>query len=423
MVSSQRSEPVVRLIDPEADLAAVVRADSRAFGSTVDVDATLARVGHYLEFDRFWVADDDGDIAGHLGVFSFDLTLPGRVAHPVAGVTWVGVAPTHRRLGLMRRMMEASISDARHRGECVAALYASEAGIYGNVGFGPASINRDIEIDPRRVRWLPELPSPGGRCRWIDDPDEVSALVRPIYDQWRLSQPGQISRNDGFWFRNLVDWPLERSDKSAVWTLFHFDGAGTADGYARYRLRDNWQGMNAKFRLFVEEVVHTTPDAHASLWATLLATDLVETVEMSQFALDDPLGALLVDSRAITTTSYADGMWIRVLDVEVALAARRYEVDGSIVLEVTGAGSMATDPAIGRYRLTVTGGVGECRRESDSTAEVTLGLGELGSLLLGGGDASRLAAVGRVAESTAGAVVRLDRLMRSHPLPNCTTGF
>lgn len=413
----------MRLIDADADLAAVVRADARAFGSTVDVDVLLARVGNYLEFDRFWVVDDGGDIAGHLGVFSFDLTLPGRVALPAAGVTWVGVSPTHRRLGLMRQLMDASIADARGRGECIAALYASEAGIYGNVGFGPASVNRDVEIDLRRVRWLPELRAVGGRCRWIDDPDEVSELVRPIYDEWRLTQAGQISRNDGFWYRNLVDWAPERGDKSEVWTLVHFDDDGHADGYARYRLRDHWQGMNARFRLFVDEVVHTTPDAHVALWATLLATDLVETLEMNQFAIDDPLGALLVDPRAITTTSYADGIWIRVLDVEAALSARGYEIDESIVFEVTGAGSMSDDPAVGRYRLTVTDGVGVCRRESGAVSDVTLGLGELGSLMLGGGDAGRLAAVGRVVQSTPGAALRLDRVMRAHPQPNCATGF
>ena len=71
-----------------------------------------------LEPARAWVVDAGGRFAGNACIYSMDLTLPAApgAALPrarMAGVSAVGVHPTHRRRGLLRRLMAEMLSDAR----------------------------------------------------------------------------------------------------------------------------------------------------------------------------------------------------------------------------------------------------------------------------------------------------------------------
>ncbi|HEX8033499.1 MAG TPA: GNAT family N-acetyltransferase, partial [Ktedonobacterales bacterium] len=77
-----------------------------------------------FEPERSLAAFDEGEIVGTAGAFTFDLTLPGLTTIPVAGVTAVGVLPTHRRRGILTAMMRRQLDDVRARGEAVAVLMA-----------------------------------------------------------------------------------------------------------------------------------------------------------------------------------------------------------------------------------------------------------------------------------------------------------
>src|ERR1700710_3097612 len=59
-----------------------------------------------LEMDRNLLAvTADGRPIGSAAAYSFELTLPGGILVPAAGVTSVGVLPTHRRQGVLSAMM------------------------------------------------------------------------------------------------------------------------------------------------------------------------------------------------------------------------------------------------------------------------------------------------------------------------------
>lgn len=97
------------------------------------------RIARVLEPERMHAAWEDGRAVGGAGAFGFQLTVPGgRV--PAAGITVVGVLPTHRRCGILTQMMRAQLDDVRARAEPVACLWASEATIYGRFGYGMASL-------------------------------------------------------------------------------------------------------------------------------------------------------------------------------------------------------------------------------------------------------------------------------------------
>ena len=104
----------------------------------------------------------DGDaIVGGAGVFPFELSIPGGPL-PCAGVTVVGVLPTHRRRGILDRMMRAQLADVRERGEPLAALWASEETIYGRFGYGLAAQDAMIRALAAHAALRRELPAARG---------------------------------------------------------------------------------------------------------------------------------------------------------------------------------------------------------------------------------------------------------------------
>ncbi|HRE02001.1 MAG TPA: GNAT family N-acetyltransferase, partial [Ilumatobacteraceae bacterium] len=134
-----------------ADWPVICRVDARAFGNWyTDEDVELARPAH--DISRFRVAFDGEAMVGVAGSYALDVTLPGGTTVPFGGVTWVCVAATHRRQGIMRRVVEAVHADIDSRGEPVASLYASEGSIYRHLGYGPATARRVMTIDARHAR-------------------------------------------------------------------------------------------------------------------------------------------------------------------------------------------------------------------------------------------------------------------------------
>src|SRR2546423_3031714 len=83
-----------------------------------------------FELERMLAAFDGDQIVGGAGAFALRMTVPGGAALPTAGVTVVGVLPTHRRRGILRSMMRAQMDTLHERGEPLAALWASEETIY-----------------------------------------------------------------------------------------------------------------------------------------------------------------------------------------------------------------------------------------------------------------------------------------------------
>src|SRR6185503_18593563 len=98
---------------------------------------------------RALAAYDGDEPVALTGAYRFDLSIPGGEL-PCAGVTWVGVIPTHRRRGILRDLMRRELEDVHSWGEPIAALWASEAAIYGRFGYGHAAPNGQAKSDRAR---------------------------------------------------------------------------------------------------------------------------------------------------------------------------------------------------------------------------------------------------------------------------------
>ena len=124
-----------------------------------------------MDLSRFRIAVEGGSIVGISGSFALDLTVPGGAALPMGGVTWVSVAATHRRQGVLRRLLAEIHADIDAREEPVAGLSASEGGIYGRFGYGVASQMRRVSIDTRAAQLRDELTPKPGSVRFLEAPE------------------------------------------------------------------------------------------------------------------------------------------------------------------------------------------------------------------------------------------------------------
>jgi predicted acetyltransferase len=343
--------------------------------------------------DASVVVADGSDIVGMAHYYDFRITVPGGAVLPCAGITWVGVAPTHRRRGLLRDMYTELHQRFSARGYPLAALTATEGGIYGRFGYGPATVETELSIDRRFARFRPDAPDPGG-VRIVRPHEHRDELVA-IYDRYRRATPGGLERPAPLWDDLLADWESSRGGGTPWICALH------ADGYALYRMR---RGETRDVR--VEEFTAATSAAHAALWRTLLGVDLATTITVASHPAD-PLPYLLSDARLVRTVGAEDALWLRIMDVPAALQARTYAADLATVLEIND--GFRSDG--GRFALSIRGGVATVTR-TDAPADLTMDLDVLGALYLGVHSAATLGAANRI-RGDMETIARLDASLRT----------
>ena len=392
------------------ELADGIRAIGHYFGGwPADLEAAQ-RFSRNLPTERMHVAVDDGKIIGGAGAFPFSMTVPGGPI-PCAGVTVVGVLPTHRRRGVLSSMMRTQLSDVRERGEPIAALWASEEAIYRRYGYGMAALGTELEL-ARGYHELRTPPDQATRLRLVNL-DEAKELVPPIYDRVRLRTPGMYERSTAWWESRVLDDPPDRREEGAVKNVAVVELDGVPAAYALYRVISKWEGAANVGHVRVIEAMGDDR-AEVELWRFLLGIDWVGTFRANHLPIDHPLLHQLVYPRRALLRVY-DTLFIRLVDVGAALSARSYASAEPLVLEV--ADAFMPENA-GRWRI--AGGSAE---RTEDEADLELDVNEAASLYLGGFTASELVRAGTVRELRDGAAVRADALFATPRKPWCPEIF
>jgi predicted acetyltransferase len=389
---------------------------SRGFGrDSDDDDAARERFEATFDFDRTFAAFDGDDIVGTCAAFSLGLTVPGGAEVPMGGTTIITVQPTHRRQGVLRRLMDRHLDEVADRDEPLAGLWASEATIYGRFGYGQATHRHMAKIENGGVVFR-RPPAESTRVRLVE-PDEAEKLLPPLYDSVRVTKPGMLTRSKEWWASRIFADPESwRGGKSAHRYLV-CDVDGAPAGYAIYRQDAKWDDFVATGEVDVVEVVSSDPTAHLGMWSFLTSIDLFPKVSWWNMPLDDPLAVTITDTRKLRRT-LSDALWIRLMDVAVALEARSYECDGVVTFSIADRTRPENE---GTYRLEVADGAASCSRTSD-IAELSLDTEVLGHLYLGGGDALAMAAAGRLVGGH-GPIATLHRMFRTDSPPWCNEVF
>ena len=419
-------EPVVRRLEPDEAPAfrrSVMIPFLDPFVGDPDQVADFERWSGSAPLDRAWVVDTGARFVANCAIYSLDVTLPAPPGAPcptipMAGVSAVGVHPTHRRRGYLRQLMAAMHEDARGRGESVAGLEASESVIYGRFGYGLATELAEYSIDTAASGFATPAPDLG-----VDlvDRDEAASRLPGRFDRQRRTRAGEVNRSPGYWIQLLADAPHRRGGLSA---RFH---AVCDGGYVLYRSSlDTNVFRGERATVTVEELRGDTADIEAALWRFVLDLDLVGRVVLTRAPVDEPVRWRLSDPRQLRTTGIEDRLYIRVLDTAAAFEARGYQAEGRLVLDVAPPASPEgdVDVAPGRWVLEAGPTGASCRRaRRGEGADLRLGLPALGSLYLGGVPASLLAAGGQIEEVRPGGLAAADALLTTRPAPRSGTGF
>jgi predicted acetyltransferase len=378
------------------------------FGAT-PTDDRLERFAAVLPPERMLAARINGSVAGGAGAFPFELTVPGGRVR-AAGITVVGVYPTHRRRGVMRAMMRAQLDQVRDLGEPIAYLWASEETIYGRFGYGIASLTGDIDLPRSRAAFAQPF-EPRGSLRLIDV-DEALELIPPIYEQVALETPGMFVRPRAWWEARVLSDPEFRRGGGGEMQRVVLEVDGRVEAYALYRLHMAFDAGLPSGYTNVIEAMGTTPGATRGIWRFLLDVDWMESIRASLLPIDHPLFFLVAEPRRMGFRIF-DGIWVRLVDVGAALAARTYADAEPVVLEVADTFCPWNE---GRYR--VPGG-----KRTDDAPDVRVDVATLGSVYLGGFTFAELARALRVEEVTAGAISRADTLFHADRAPWCPEIF
>ncbi|MGH3077523.1 MAG: GNAT family N-acetyltransferase, partial [Gaiellaceae bacterium] len=315
---------------PSADeFENVLRTTYAAFGDEPK-DDDVDRQRRMMPVDRVLAAWDAGRPVGVAASYPFELTVPGGTA-PAAGVTWVGVLPSHRRRGVLSELMRRQLEDVHERREPLAILWASEAPIYGRFGYGVAAPETFMDAE-RAAFALRDDPGPRGSVRLVTA-EEAAQLFPPLYESRRKERPGSLSRSETWWKDGMLPDPEHWRDGYGpkFYALLEIDG--TPAGYAMYRVKSKWEDGTPQGELRVTDAVAASPEATAELWRYLFGVDLVVRVKSGRMDPAWSLALMVTDPRRLYL-SFAEGLWLRLVDVEGALRARGFAVAEPAVLEV-----------------------------------------------------------------------------------------
>ena len=384
-----------------------MRTTYSAFGEELK-DDDLERDRALLPVDRVLAAWDDGRPVGVTASFGFELTVPGG-AVPAAGVTAVGVLPSHRRRGILRELIVRQLEDVLSRGEPVGILWASESLIYGRFGYGIAAPQTAIDAE-RSAFAFRDDPGPRGSVRLVTA-EEAAAAFPPLYDSCRLERPGLIDRSPEWWKHALLADPEHWREGAGpkFYALLELDGEPA--GYALYRVASKWEEGNPRGEVRVTDAFATSQEATVELWRFLFGVDLVTRVKYQR--IDPALFLMATDPRRLHVSVF-EGLWLRLGDVESALRARSFTDGHEVVLEVAddvlpkNAGRYAVGPSVAR---------------TDADADVALHVADLASTYLGAFSFEELAAAGRARELRPGGLARASALFATPLPPSVPHGF
>lgn len=358
---------------------------------------------------RTWGARDRGTWVATLRTEERSLAVPGRDADTRSvefdALTCVSVSATHRRRGLLSRMLGESLAAAKARGDALSGLVAAEWPIYGRFGYAPATMSATYRYHPRRPHAAVPTGAPG-RVRHVE-PNEIADVAGSVFARAQRLRPGQVDRRDSWWPRRLGVDGYQYIDSTPPSWLVH-DGADGIDGLLAWRRTRGFEINGALGAILVEELIAASDDAYRDFWSYLAGIDLIDEIDLPDRPVDEPIRWLLGDGRALEQTGASDFLWLRLLDVPQALEARSYATPGRLVLDVVdddlgGYGS-------GRYLL-------ECAQDGTAACAITsaepdlrLSQRALASVYLGGHRLRARMPAGDVQEMRPGALARADTM-------------
>ncbi|AWW43559.1 GNAT family N-acetyltransferase [Streptomyces cadmiisoli] len=355
-------------------------------------------------------AYENNECVGTFRSSPYGIVVPGGNRVTAAGITSVAVTHTHRRRGILNRMMHTALASCVSEGMVMAMLVPTEYTLYGRYGFGPAVKNGYIKVSNPKNAWNESLGASLEGSVSLITGEKVRDLGPNLYRKFQEMQAGAADRKPAWWSDVTGEWFLSRRAIQPFYVV-HQDGAGNITGLAIYEATLSGEcGKNATLR--VVDHIFLDDAARNAIWRYIFSLSNVDSVIVDSIPIDDPLPLLLNDPGAAHVGSNPT-LWLRILDIAKVLSVRNYAASGSIAISVrdslgycSGCWLLTVDES-GKVTVTPTSQMGDVELDVDS----------LSSLYMGGNNAITLRKAGAIRENRPGASEMLQEMFRVHEAP------
>jgi predicted acetyltransferase len=360
---------------------------------------------------------DGEELAGAGVVTSMEITVPGGRL-PLAGVLFIGVSPVYRRRGVMTTMMRQQLDAVHAAGaEPLAGLTASESLIYGRFGYGTATYSARFAVPRERSALRPVAGIDDIRIRMIPTADSIE-VCEEVYARYGAKRAGAPVRTD-MWARAYAADPEQWREGRSIMRTVVAELGGTVTGFARYRTKNESSPSGLPTgSVDVQEIYADDTAAFAALIRYLTGIDLTAVTKFGRQPVDSPIVHLLQDFRA-ADMRVRDALYLRLVDVDRALAGRTYSAPVSVVLEIADAFCPWN---AGRWHLTGDEKSAQCVR-TDAPADLALDVRDLAAAYMGGVTLAALAQAALVSELRPGALTDASRAFATDLAPHLTWGI
>jgi predicted acetyltransferase len=372
-----------------ADQPAILRLIRHAF--TADLAQTFDDDRPMVADERRLVAEADGRVVGHLGVWPLGHWLGGRRV-ATGGVSAVVIDPAWRGRGVGTRLLTDALAAMHERGEVLATLFPLTRAVYRRLGWEIAGERPEWRVATDALAALPAHDDvelvPGGEHD-LDAMHELETRVAPA-SQGMLARPREFARR-----------ALDPGEGHAVYLARR---EGELVGYVIYA-HASASAPDELFTLRVRELVAADGPAELALWR-LLGSHVSGARTVSAVAPPAPSLELSLPERALQPAPAAWRWMTRVVDAPGAVAARGWspDVEVSVDLTLRDEHLPAND---GHWRLEIGGGAGRLHRGTRGGAD--LDVGGLAALLTGWASPATLAYAGRLRDADERTLAALTR--------------
>ncbi|MGL5405448.1 MAG: GNAT family N-acetyltransferase [Propionibacteriaceae bacterium] len=413
------SDIAVRLLSEETDSAAVGNLSRYVWMSPCHETAEQSTQRAPWRALLGAETDDEGErrLVGIWGAYDLAFSLPGPldtvVVKHIEGATWCSVHPEFRRRGILTDMITAHLQRCHKLGSFITVHKASEESIYGRFGYAISNFSYSIQL---------------GKDQNLVIPDAVAELTKQtrvrsfnmgveLAERLTTLETACAATHLGGFAHNLEH---QRADQSQLpnplrkWypeEILIATRDGVDVGFARIERESDWKNGSPTGKIFVSELETIDQAALVSLIKHITSFDLCTEFTFVHRYLDDPITQMIpAGPRSYGSPKSEDGVWLRIVDLPVAMTERGYNAPVDVAIAVT---DNLCPWNTGTWRLHAgDDGVATCTATT-SAPDISCDISHLNACYMGARSFLALSDSGMITEHTSGAIRRLSRAMGS----------